>query len=444
MCSSTKVSYHQRVRSPKVKRPGVLRDLKEGRKMWARDVLFILSLFASIILSGCSDPLSSQKTISSVAEIKEKATLPASLEPLVYRFAKYSSGAYFYTGSSLEAQLVIDSYPDFRYEGPAFGHDTTAQGIAVYRFANLNNGGYFFTGSEVERDATIQNYPNMRFEGSTFKSVPVSTEGAQAIHRLANLNNGAYLYTTSVAERDYAVSLGFWRYEGVTFYAPPAAIVIDSFSCTPTAAGNTLECTVAGKNLSSTIQAKATNCAPSTMNLNAAQSSTKLIFSCIASTQGQTTVNLNKVTGGVIGPSLTPAYVGNIYASASLVVTDWVCNYPYIGYEFLCEITGINLPNTFSIKSDACTGGVLAERSGGTSSFRRFSCNASTSGTFQLSYTSLPGISNPFTVRYDRELAGGTATITDFVCDYPRVGNDFTCQITGTNLPNGISVTSNG
>ena len=138
----------------------------------------------------------------------------------VYRFAKISNGAYFFTGSLGERNQIIASFPDFRAEGVGFfAYAEASAGAPVYRFANLNNGGYFFTGSEAERDATIANYPNMRYEGSTFSVASSTAPGAQPVYRLANLTNGGYLYTTAAAERDAALSLGFWRNEGISFYA---------------------------------------------------------------------------------------------------------------------------------------------------------------------------------------------------------------------------------
>ncbi len=142
----------------------------------------------------------------------------------VYRFAKVSNGAYFFTGNATERDQILVSYPDFRPEGVGFQrYADSGSGLPVFRFANLSNGGYFYTGSTAERDATIVNYPNMRFEGSTFSVADPSTGGALAVYRLANLNNGAYLYTINPQERDAAVKLGFWRSEGISFYAPPIA-----------------------------------------------------------------------------------------------------------------------------------------------------------------------------------------------------------------------------
>jgi Uri superfamily endonuclease len=70
----------------------------------------------------------------------------------VYRFAKISTGAYFYTGSEVEVQTILNNYPDFRYEGPALERDTSGAGQEVFRFANIANGGYFYTGSAIEKD----------------------------------------------------------------------------------------------------------------------------------------------------------------------------------------------------------------------------------------------------------------------------------------------------
>ncbi len=152
---------------------------------------------------------------------------PGAVVP-VYRFAKMSNGAYFFTGSQPERDQIVTSFPDFRAEGVGFSaYAEASAGAPVYRFANLNNGGYFFTGSEAERDATIVNYPNMRYEGSTFSVAAPSLPGAQPVYRLANLTNGGYLYTTAAAERDAALSLGIWRNEGVSFYAPTAPVADD-------------------------------------------------------------------------------------------------------------------------------------------------------------------------------------------------------------------------
>ncbi len=180
-----------------------------------------------LVTQSCGDVGGDAGVANSLAEkaVVEKVTFEPAVVPTVYRFAKISNGAYFYTGNLGEAQLIIANYPDFRYEGPAFEQDVSGNGQEVYRFANLSNGGYFYTGSAGERDIVIRDYPNMRYEGSTFSVAPAGESGAQPVYRLANLSNGAYLYTLNPLERDYAVSLGNWRAEGVSFLAPKGSVL---------------------------------------------------------------------------------------------------------------------------------------------------------------------------------------------------------------------------
>lgn len=131
-------------------------------------VRFITVLFCLNII-GCSPGAESVQTVDlvSVQDSQQAVAVPESnvnnglekslpFEPeavsSVYRFAKISNGAYFYTGNVDEVRYILGNLPDFRYEGVAFEQDTSSNAQPVYRFANLNNGGYFFTGSPIERD----------------------------------------------------------------------------------------------------------------------------------------------------------------------------------------------------------------------------------------------------------------------------------------------------
>lgn len=154
---------------------------------------------------------------SATVLVAEKAVSSAP----VFRFAKISNGAYFYTGSAGEKDVILAGYPDFRCEGLAFFRSSDGSGVPVYRFANLNSGGYFYTADVAERDFVIATRPDMRAEGSTFSVASKDTAGAQPVYRLANLSNGAYLFTARALERDYAVGLGNWRDEGIAFYGAP-------------------------------------------------------------------------------------------------------------------------------------------------------------------------------------------------------------------------------
>ena len=147
----------------------------------------------------------------------------ASASAPVHRFAKISNGAYFFTGDEVEKDLILRSYPDFRYEGVAFLRMTVSGGQPVYRFANLGNGGYFYTASEVERDIVRNTRADLRYEGSTFSVALQGSAGAAPVYRLANLRNGAYLYTVSTAEVAGAAQTGIWREEGLSFHALPVS-----------------------------------------------------------------------------------------------------------------------------------------------------------------------------------------------------------------------------
>ncbi len=139
----------------------------------------------------------------------------------VFRFAKISNGAYFFTGNVGEKDQILTSFPDFRCEGLAFFRTSDGSGVPVYRFANLGNGGYFYTANSAERDFVQATRPDMRYEGSTFSVATADTPGSQPVYRLANLSNGAYLFTANAQERAFAISLGNWRDEGIAFYGAP-------------------------------------------------------------------------------------------------------------------------------------------------------------------------------------------------------------------------------
>ena len=144
--------------------------------------LGLLLLLLQVVLSGCGDNSrgvesvsASTATVDSRAEVTNKAVVDGTGE--VYRFAKVSNGAYFFPGSAPERDPLLQTFPDFRYEGVAFLRVAAGSGTPVYRFANLSNGGYFYTANEVERDFVLRSRPELRFEGSTFTVADIGTSG---------------------------------------------------------------------------------------------------------------------------------------------------------------------------------------------------------------------------------------------------------------------------
>ncbi len=205
------------------------------RNSFLRRLVAFASCSAFVLtLAGCGvghdEPLVESKTESPrVGEKSVGQTIP------IYRFARISNGAYFYTGSAAEAETIKASYPDFRYEGVAF-YGYSSGGTTVFRFANLTNGGYFYTSSVAERDYVLSDPTTsrrFRLDSATFQIANENEGARRPVYRLANLVNGAYLYTTNPAEVDYAVNtLKNWRDEGIKYFSAP-----NPFSSDPAQAG---------------------------------------------------------------------------------------------------------------------------------------------------------------------------------------------------------------
>ena len=192
----------------------------------------LASVCLTALLAACGGgepPSLDQGNPVSTADVSVKSVY--SVMP-VYRFAKISNGAYFYTGDSYERDVVITSYPDFRYEGEAFLRASGSTTKPVYRFANLINGGYFYTADANERDVVLSSYPQFRYEGVWFSVALDSATDTVPVWRLANLVNGSYLYTSDANERQVAIASGVWRDEGVAYRAPTYATV-DALPPTP-------------------------------------------------------------------------------------------------------------------------------------------------------------------------------------------------------------------
>ncbi len=183
--------------------------------------LYLALVFLGLVACGSGVD---QTTISSQNSFSEKEVYPTAP---VYRFAK-SNGAYFYTGSAVEAETIRLSYPDFRYEGVAFNQVTSGNGQRVYRFANLVTGGYFYTASVAEKDYVLTDpvyKVRFRLDDAGFFVALDSDVAALPVYRAANRANGTYLYTLSQPEVNYAVNvIGTWNDEGLKFKVPNAPI----------------------------------------------------------------------------------------------------------------------------------------------------------------------------------------------------------------------------
>lgn len=183
--------------------------------------------------TGFSGDLSFTYTVSDNAGGTDQASVGVTVTPeqttgdgtsAVYRFYNTAAGGHFFTASTDERDLVIQSLPTFNYEGIGFNAYDAAQvgtnGLdAVYRFYNPISQGHFFTASEAERDNVLANLTTYRYEGIAFAGHAEDVSGGDAVYRFYNTTNGGHFFTTNEQERDIVINtLDQYTYEGVGFW----------------------------------------------------------------------------------------------------------------------------------------------------------------------------------------------------------------------------------
>ncbi|WP_428524914.1 hypothetical protein [Roseibium sp.] len=138
----------------------------------------------------------------------------------IYRFYNSETGAHFFTSSIEERNAVIETLPNFDYEGNSYDSNVAENdGTAVYRFYNSDTGVHFYTASEAERDTVLDQLPSYSLEGISYFASLDDSNGGQALYRFYNTSNGTHFYTVSEAERDSIIqTLGHYSYEGVAYF----------------------------------------------------------------------------------------------------------------------------------------------------------------------------------------------------------------------------------
>ena len=89
----------------------------------------------------------------------------------VYRFYNNLTGTHFYTISESEKSYVQQTYPQFIFEGPAYyapALNAIDGRTGLFRFYNNQTGAHFYTTSASERDHVIQTYPQFIYEGVAY------------------------------------------------------------------------------------------------------------------------------------------------------------------------------------------------------------------------------------------------------------------------------------
>ena len=142
----------------------------------------------------------------------------------VYRFYNGTTGAHFFTPSTVERDAVIAGLPQFSYEGVAFyGYGSQVPGSSpVFRFYNTRTGRHFFTISAAERDFVASGAagPGFVYEGPNWYAQESGGGTAGPIYRFNRPGTDIHFYTISAAEKDFVLLNDLsWQLEGIGFYA---------------------------------------------------------------------------------------------------------------------------------------------------------------------------------------------------------------------------------
>lgn len=144
---------------------------------------------------------------------------PTPVSEEVFRFARLTTGSYFYTSDINEKNFIVENLLDFRFEGSVFRVDNQVRDgwLPVHRFADTQTGAYFYTSNHAEFLSVSEN-PSFRDEGIAFYAPPSSEEGELPVYRMQNPRTHGYLFTTNPAEKAYALLDG-WDDQGIAFYS---------------------------------------------------------------------------------------------------------------------------------------------------------------------------------------------------------------------------------
>ncbi|PWC43106.1 hypothetical protein [Azospirillum sp. TSO22-1] len=190
-----------------------------------------------------TDESASGGDTSSAAVRAQRFVNPGLPESPVYRFFNVDTGFHFYTASLSERNGVMQTLPQFHYEGEAFNgvSGATPYTSPVYRFFHTGLGSHFYTVSESERDSIMANLSHIySYEGTAYHALATGTAGAPAagvaaVYRFFNYQRGSHFFTASSSERDSVIAnlAHTFRYEGIACYVPAG-------STTSAAAGDSL------------------------------------------------------------------------------------------------------------------------------------------------------------------------------------------------------------
>ena len=150
---------------------------------------------------------------------------PAQTLP-IYRFwSPVFGNAHFYTADAIEAHRLINSDPNWRFEGISFQGYAASNGTCVghapvYRFFSPLFNAHFYTADENEKTHLRTNDPNWQYEGLAYCADAAHEIGTSPVSRFWSPIFGKHFYTAVQNEKDQLISNDRnWTYEGVAYFA---------------------------------------------------------------------------------------------------------------------------------------------------------------------------------------------------------------------------------
>jgi hypothetical protein len=149
----------------------------------------------------------------------------ADAEPLtVWRFYSKKYRGHFFTIDEAEKQTLIDTNPNWKFEGGAYkAYTNQAPGtVPLYRFYSKKYSGHFFTIDEEEMKTVRDTNPNWKYEGIAYYVYPEEVVGTVPVFRFWSKGYKHHFYTIDEEEKDTLIATNpNWAYERIAFYALP-------------------------------------------------------------------------------------------------------------------------------------------------------------------------------------------------------------------------------
>ena len=142
----------------------------------------------------------------------------------VHRFYSRNYRGHFFTIDPDEADELVRTNPNWRYEGIAFSaFPERAPGtVPLFRFYSKTYRGHFYTIDEDEMWEVAENNPNWTYEGVAYYVYPERVAGSVPVYRFWSKKYRHHFYTTGAVERDDLIANNpNWKYEGVAFWSLP-------------------------------------------------------------------------------------------------------------------------------------------------------------------------------------------------------------------------------